>query len=146
VPSNLASLTLNRRIFLGSAVLLVINSFLPWYHVSAGPFSASLSGWHQIGVVAWLLVIALLVYEGARATNFVPVKGRTADLYSSLIALSAVVVGAIYVLIRLGDGGLGFAVFLGIVLLAGLGYTAVASFRENGGADAVKAELDARRK
>lgn len=146
MPSRLSSLTLNRRIYLASAILLVVNSFLPWYHASAGPFTVNLNGWHQIGVIAWLLTIGVLIFEGARATGFVPVKGRLGDLYSSLVALSAVVVGAIYVLVRLSDGGLGFGVFLGIILLVGLGYSAVAAFRENGGADAVKAELDARRK
>ena len=40
---NLVALSTPRKIFLGAAVLLFIDSFLPWYHVSAGPFSASLS-------------------------------------------------------------------------------------------------------
>lgn len=142
---NLVALSTPRKIFLGAAVLLFIDSFLPWYHVSAGPFSASLSGWHQLGTVAWLLLIVLLVWEGVRLAGVSTVKGARADLFSAVSALAVVVVGAVYAIQRLVDGSLGIGFFLGVVLLVVLGYTAFGAYQASGGSAAVRSEIDARR-
>jgi hypothetical protein len=142
---NLVALSTPRKIFLGAALLLLIDSFLPWYSVSIGPFSETLTGWHQLGTVAWLLLIVLLVWEGTRLAGVAPVTGRRADLFSAVGALAVVVVGAIFVIQRISDGSLGFGFFLGVVLLAVLGYTAYGAFQASGGTDAVRQEVDSRR-
>jgi hypothetical protein len=142
---QLAELSTTRKITLGAGVLLLLDSFLPWYHASAGPFSVSLSGWHQLGTLAWLLLIVLLVWEGARIAGVAPVAGRRADLFSAVGALVVVAVGAIFVIQRLSDGSLGIGFFLGVLLLVALGATAFQTFKESGGADAVRQEVDDRR-
>lgn len=145
VQQDLVALSTHRKIFLGAAALLLLNSFLPWYHASFGPVSVSLSGWHQLGTVAWLLLIVLLAWEGARLAGASGIAGGRADLFSAVGALAVVVVGAIFAVQRLTDGDLGFGFFLGVILLAALGYTAYGAFQANGGADAVRREVDARR-
>lgn len=61
------------RVIAGGAVVAFIASFMPWYGVSVGPFSASVSGW-SAGFTAWagalLLTIAgaLLVLRRSGAT------------------------------------------------------------------------------
>jgi hypothetical protein len=139
------ALSTPRKIFLAAAVLLLIDTFLPWYHASIGPISASLSGWHQLGTVAWVLLLALLIWEAARVTNMAPVSAGKADLYSSLLALAVVAVGAVFCIQRLADGSLGVGFWLGVVLLIALGVTAYRAFQASGGRDAVRREMDERR-
>jgi hypothetical protein len=61
------------RVIVGGAAVAFIASFLPWYGVSVGPFSASVSGW-SAGFTAWagalLLTLAgvLLVLRRSGAT------------------------------------------------------------------------------
>ena len=142
---DLAALPTSRKITLGAAVLLLVNSFLPWYHASFGGISVSENGWNQLGTVAWLVLIVLLVWEALRLAGVVNVVGARADLFSAIGALAVVVVGAIYVIQRISDGSLGIGFFFGIVLLVALGATAWGSFQSSGGTDAVRAEVDARR-
>lgn len=142
MTSPLDSLTLGRKITLVAAVVLLIDSFLPWYHASisiAGYHSsASQSGWHQIGVVAWLLVIVLLAIEGARLAGALPLEEAQANLAS--IAASALVLlfGVIYVIVRLSDGYLGFGFYIGIVGLVALAYGAFETYRSSDAAGTIK--------
>ena len=52
------------QVVLGCTVLYVIFSFLDWQHASFS--NAGINEWHGVGVIAALLAIALLVWEGAR--------------------------------------------------------------------------------
>lgn len=54
------------QVVLGCGVLYLILSFLDWQQVSFGPVTAGVTEWHGIGVLAGLLVIALLLWEAAR--------------------------------------------------------------------------------
>lgn len=143
---HLQSLPTSKKLFLGAALLLFLNSFLPWYRVEFGPVSASLSGWHQLGTVAWVLLLGLLIWEGVRIAGAAPVSGPRAELYSSLAAIAVLVVGAVFVLQRLVDGELGIGFFLGVILLAVFGYAAVKAFQASGGAEAVRREMDEQRR
>lgn len=143
---SLQSLPTSKKLFLGAALLLLLNSFLPWYKASAGSFSVSANGWHQLGTIAWVLLLGLLIWEGVRLAGAAPMSGPRAELYSSLAAIGVLVVGVIFVLQRLSDGALGIGVLFGAILLAVFGYAAVTAFRASGGAEAVRREMDEQRR
>jgi uncharacterized membrane protein len=63
----LGKLSREVQIILAAALLYVIFSFFDWQQVSiSGIGTAGISEWHGVGVIAALLAIALLVWEGAR--------------------------------------------------------------------------------
>jgi hypothetical protein len=88
------------RVIVGGAAVALIAAFLPWYGVSVGPFSASVSGW-SAGFSAWagalLLTIAgaLLVLRrsGASLPSF---AGAGPSVVVALVAA----VGLLLVIIR----------------------------------------------
>jgi hypothetical protein len=76
------------QIVLGGAALYVILSFFNWQEVSIGGFSAGVTEWHGVGVIAALLAIALLLWELARLFNVeVPIGSLTPGLASVGVAL-----------------------------------------------------------
>lgn len=140
--SELAALSTPRKLLLGSGVLLLINSFLPWYHFSAEGFgitvSSSWSGWHQIGVLVWLVLIATLIWEGLRIARVAPLQGARADLATAAAAGLTLVLGVIYVLVRLFDGNLGIGFWLGVLLFIVFGLATAQQFQAGGGQEAVR--------
>ena len=73
-----SKISLATRIAGGGAVVLLIASFLSWRHVSAGPLSASQSGWSaytfgKLAALAALVAIAVLVIEHVRPDMTLPV-------------------------------------------------------------------------
>lgn len=137
--ADLQALPTPRKLALGAAALLIVNSFLPWYHVSIGGFSASQSGWHQFGAIAWIVVIGYVVWEAARIAKFAPTEERQADLISTGVGGAGLLLGVIFLIQRISDGSLGFAFFLGLVLLAVFGYALFQQFNAAGGQEALKA-------
>lgn len=136
--SELSALSMPRKLLLGSGVLLLINSFLPWYHFSVMGFSSSASGWNQLGTLVWILLIATLAWEGARIAGVAPIKGARADLASAAAAGLTLVLGVIYVLIRLFDGNLGIGFWLGVLLFIVFGLGVAQLFQASGGQEAVR--------
>jgi len=61
---DFAALGKGTKILLVAGLLLFIDSFLQWQQVSIGFVSVGQNEWHGIGVLAALLVIALLLWEG----------------------------------------------------------------------------------
>ena len=59
---DLKQLSTLDRVIAGGAAVAFIASFLPWYGVSVGPFSASVSGW-SAGFTAWAGAL-LLTFAG----------------------------------------------------------------------------------
>jgi hypothetical protein len=90
---NLAGLSTAAKILLIAGLLLFIDLFLAWQQAcaSGNGFSVcgSLSGWHGVGVVTGLLVIALLVWEGAQ------LAGVTANLAVPVALISAALAGGV---------------------------------------------------
>jgi hypothetical protein len=99
---NLAELSTGTKVLLGAGLLLFIDLFLSWQQVCVdlGPLGTqcgSRSGWHGIGVLVGLLVIALLVWECVQVFNVLanvqlPVA---ASLISVVLAAAIVVFGVI---------------------------------------------------
>lgn len=76
------------QVVLGAAVLYLVFSFLDWQQVSFLNVSAGVTEWHGIGVVAGLLVIALLVWEAVRLFQIeIPLGPLTPGLVSVGLAL-----------------------------------------------------------
>jgi len=76
------------QVILGGGVLYLIFSFLDWQQVSSVFGTYGRSEWHGIGVVAGLVAIALLLWEGARLFAVkVPLGGLSEGLVSVGLAL-----------------------------------------------------------
>ena len=121
-PTGTPQLSTGQMILLGSAVVLLIGSFLPWYHVSFMGVSGNASGWHQVGTFAWLLVIIGLVVEAARVFGMLPLDAAKGALASAGINALAALFVLIFIIVRISDGHVGFGFYVGIVGLIGLVY------------------------
>ena len=130
---DLSSITMPRKILIVAALVLLVDSFLPWYHVSVSALgvhvSANASGWHEVGTVVWLLTIVLLVVEACRIFAVLPLDEPRAELLSLAVAAITLIFGLIYVIQRLGDGHLGFGFYIGVVALVALAYGAYGMYR-----------------
>jgi hypothetical protein len=62
----LKKLSREAQVLLGGTLLYVIFSFFDWQQVSFSVVTAGINEWHGVGVIAALLAIALLLWEGAR--------------------------------------------------------------------------------
>jgi hypothetical protein len=134
---NTANLTRDDKIIAGVALLLVIDLlFLPWFDISAGPFSVSLtatdapSGW--AGILAVLAAIALIVdlaiERMSPETKLPSVGGSRVQTRLVLAGIVALFVFLKFILnIHFSDFGIGF--WLGVILTAGLVYVAVQARR-----------------
>jgi len=86
----------------GGAILLLISAFMSWVHVSAGPISASQSGWSayslgKLAALAGLVAIAVLVIEHARPDVALPVAPALALVVCGAIGLFCAVWRIIFV-------------------------------------------------
>ncbi len=67
---KLAELNHGAKVVLGSAILLLIFSFFNWFEVDLGaPANQASACGHGVGVVAGLLLIALIVWQAVRLAN-----------------------------------------------------------------------------
>jgi len=130
---NSVNFTRDDWIIGGVALLLVIDLlFLPWFDLSAGPFSISLtatdapSGWAGIlAVLAAVALIADLAIERMSPQTTLPaVNGSRAETRFVLACVTAVFVFLKFVFnIHFSDFGFGF--WLGVILTAGLVYVSL---------------------
>ncbi len=134
----LAALSTPRKLLLAAGALLLIVSFLPWYRVSAFGVSASASGWHQIGTIVWIVLIATLIWEGVRVAGAAPVPEQRGNLITAALGGLVVVLGVIFLITRLSDGHLAIGFWLGLILLAVFAYATFQVFQAGGGQDAVR--------
>jgi hypothetical protein len=87
------------RVIAGGAAVAFIASFLPWYGVSVGPFSASVSGW-SAGFTAWagamLLTIAGALLVVRRSGGTLP----SLQVSPSVLVAGIAALGLLLVIIR----------------------------------------------
>jgi hypothetical protein len=73
-----SKISLSTRIAGGGAIVLLVSAFMNWVHVSAGPISASQSGWSaytlgKLAALAAVVAIAVIVIEQVRPDVTLPV-------------------------------------------------------------------------
>lgn len=148
---DLTKLGRNERVLAIVGLLAFIDSFLPWWSVTVGPFSSSESGW-GVGFAGWFPVLLLLAIGVLVA---LPAFGQSVTVRGGYAAFFAgALLATILILIRwltyptasgdFGSAGADFgtyvALILGIVATAFgyMGFTA-AGGTVNNFADAFKA-------
>jgi hypothetical protein len=92
----LKKLSRELQVVLGGGVILLIISFFDWQQVSAFGYSAGITEWHGIGILAALLVIAMLVWEAAR---LFAVKIPLGTLSEALVSVGLAVLMAVFTVI-----------------------------------------------
>ena len=92
---RLAELNHGAKVVLGSAIALLIVSFFHWF--TYGPFGENM--WHGIGVIAGLLVLALIAWQAVRLANINVEVGVTPAMITAVLA----VLTFVFVLIRFID-------------------------------------------
>lgn len=130
-------------LIVGGGAVVLLSTFMPWYGVDVGPFSASVSGWSS-GFLGWfgaLLLILAAVYVALRRSDValpeMPVTPAVVAAGLSLIGVLFVVwrwatLPRAHTLGRAVDYGPRFGIWL--ALLAGIVETvgAVMQFRSSG--------------
>jgi hypothetical protein len=81
---KLAELSHGAKVVLGSAILLLIFSFFDWFEV--GDVGVG-SMWNGIGVVAGLLLIALIVWQAVRLANINLEVGVTPAMVTAFLSI-----------------------------------------------------------
>ncbi|MGZ4167365.1 MAG: hypothetical protein ACXVR1_05075 [Solirubrobacteraceae bacterium] len=135
---NFSDVTRDDRILAGVALLLVIDLlFLPWFHISFGPFSASLTatddpdGW--LGILAVLSAIALIADLGVErlspGTSLPNIGGSRATTRFVLACVTALFV-VLKFLFNIHWSDFGFGFYVAVVLTAGLVWVALQARNE----------------
>ena len=126
------NLSREAQVVLGGGLLLLIISFLDWQQVSlgiAGTYGLSL--WHGVGVVAGLLIIALLLWEAGR---LFAVKVQLGTLSEGLISLALALLLALFTVIAFfnKDTARHWPAWIGLILAIVIAVAAVIRARAEG--------------
>ena len=121
---NIATVPTATKILVGAGFLLFIDCFLPWQKVSFLSFSAlsGSAGW--AGLLMFLALIGLLVWEaltafGALSNLQLP---TTPGMISVGLAAAVLFFGLLKVIFTLTGGSVAFGLFVGIILLIAIAY------------------------
>lgn len=112
------------RLILIAGLLFFIDSFLPWYGVSVGPFSINAKGWSSGG----LAVISILLALAALVVAALSVTGMMKDVGVPIGTLQLVLCGGalVFALLRFitQTSATKYGLFIAIVLGAVMTYAA----------------------
>jgi hypothetical protein len=134
----MGGLTMGQKGALIGGGVLFIALFLPWNSVGGGSFAGvdipglSINGWNGMGMLAGILVIALLIWEGLNAGGALAnVQAPKAQIGAGLAAGAA-----LFAIIRFFQAlsGVSFGAFLGLLAALGLAYAAWLRFQEGSSA------------
>lgn len=132
---NVSKLSSADKILLGAAVLLLIDSFIPWQRVCVpgvdigkthvGGFCGSASMWSGsgsfLGVLTGIFLIVLIAWLGANAAGMSMQVGMPASSVTSILVAGTVLFGIIkFFLSAFNHGWLG--AWIGLILLLGIAY------------------------
>lgn len=118
-----------------SGAVLLISLFLPWqsFGVDLGPFGGniggSVSGFNGLGIIVFLLVLGVLVWEIVVAVTTINTGNVSPALISAGIAAATVLFAVIHFLTSLS--GVSWGAFIGLLAALALGYAAWLRFNES---------------
>jgi len=122
---DIAAMSMATKGILVVGVLLLIDSFLAWQQVCFAGFCASASAWggngSWAGVIMGILLIVLILFEISKLANMsmqLPIEPSKATAY---LGFAVVAFGVIKFLLAVTNEP-GFGAWIGIILLAALGY------------------------
>jgi hypothetical protein len=138
VVARFNALPLGAKIILPAALVLLIDSFLPWYSVDLGPFgSVDRNGWESPGAIWSILAVLIgLVMAGQILVQNLAQPGTIPDNISGVtwpkIHLGLAAAAGVFILIKLinESSHLAFGFFLGIICVAALIAGAFLMFQE----------------
>ena len=85
---DISKLTHGAKLVLGATILFLIVSIFNWQEVDVAGFaSVGVSMWHGWGVLAGLLAIAIIVWEGLRLANMKIEIGLTPAMVTAALAI-----------------------------------------------------------
>lgn len=139
---DMSKMSAASKILLGGGVLFLIDTFLPWQRVcfelagiTGGCVSANAWGGNGgfAGLLAGLLVIALIVWEAIGLAGTSVNVGIPASKLSAYIGFGVLVFAALKFILVIGNSA-GFGSYIGLVLALAVGYGAWMRFQEPAGA------------
>ncbi len=128
----LKKLSRETQVVLGGGVVLLILSFLDWQQVSLGGFGTyGVTEWHGIGILAGLLVVVLVVWEGLR---LFAVKVSLGSLSEGLISVALALLVALFTVITFLTHGTArhWPAWIGLIVALVVGAAAVVRARGEG--------------
>ena len=84
---DISKLTHGAKLVLGATVLFLIVSIFHWQSVDLGITEVGVNMWHGWGVLAGLIAIAILVWEGLRLANMKIEIGLTPAMVTAALAI-----------------------------------------------------------
>lgn len=137
------ALGLGEKIILVAALVLLIDSFLPWYSVNIGSIagvdlgSVHRNGWESPGGLWSILAVLIgLAMAGVILVKNLAKEGTLPDNISGItwpkIYLGAGAAAALFIVIKIinESSHLGFGFFVGIICVAGLAAGGVLMYRD----------------
>jgi hypothetical protein len=143
IGEQFKNMSLGAKIILIAGPLLLINSFLPWYHISVdfgfGEVSADFNAWEDPGAIWSMLAtfIGVAMAIGVAVTHFT--KVQTPDLPAGVthprIYLGFAIAAGLFILLKILDESshMSYGFFLGIILVGALIAGAFLMFQEEQG-------------
>ena len=121
---DLSRLSTAHKIAVGGAIVLLIDSFLPWYSFSAFGVSLSLNAW-DAAFLAWgavLTGVAAGVILALKATGKQDVQagGKSAEQIAMILGIVSVALAVLRLVTE--TTGAAFGLFLGILAAAAIAY------------------------
>lgn len=119
---DMSKMSTASKILLGGGILYFIDMILQWNRACFGPICVGVSGWHGIGIINGLIVIAIIAMEVITLAG-VNVEMGTAQMRSTVEAGLA---GGLFVFtmlkILVDSESLSWPGFLGIILAVVIAY------------------------
>ena len=104
-----------------TGAVLIISLFLPWQSVGLGPFgSVNRSGFNGLGVLVFLLALAVIAWELALAVTTINTGTVSPALISAGLGAATVLFAVILFLTRLD--AISFGAFIGLIAALGMAY------------------------